>query len=249
MDRRLLTGALAAAAAVALGVGGGTYSAFSDSADVPGSTVAAGVLLLDLGPSGSADTAVSFQDLVPGAASARAMWVAANDAASGPAATLRLTLQHLVDVPAPCDTSRGKALGEIASGIGGCAVSGESVSGMPVQGNLSRVLQVDLTAGPATAGSSSCAGGADTAAVALPWTGRGNLRTAARANAGAGTTVELTDGATPLILRPGQGVCVTVRVSWPAAAAASDREHPTDDAAQGDALSLGVRFDLTQVHR
>lgn len=60
-------------------------------------------------------------------------------------------------------------------------------------------------------------------------------------------TIPLGDGATPLVLAPGEGICVEVSVSWPERSAVHpDPDHPLDNAVQGDSLTLGVRFDLIQ---
>jgi predicted ribosomally synthesized peptide with SipW-like signal peptide len=241
MDRRLVRGGLAALAALALGVGGTTLAAFDDFTDVPGNEVGAGVMLLDLDAAGSATTAVTLAGLVPGATVHRLMWVARNDSSSAPDGTLSLTLHGLIDSAAPCDTSRGKALAEIAAGVPGCLVDGDAVSGTPAQGNLSRVLEVAVSYGAADDDPARCV---PATAASLPTTGRGNLNTLAR---DAGTAIPLGGAAAPLVLAPGHGVCVALDVSWPQTDTAPDRGHPGDTAAEGDSLTVGLRFDLVQV--
>lgn len=241
MDRRLLRGGLAAVAALALGIGGSTLSAFDDFTDVPGNHIGAGILRLDLDAQGSDSTTLSVDGLVPGGTVQQLMWIATNDARSAPAGTLSVTLLDLADTPAACNASRGKALGEIVSDVPGCVVTADAESGTPAQGNLSRVLDVGLSYDPAAADPAACTA---TTPVELPVTGRGNLRALA---AGTGTTVVLSDAAGALVVPPGRAVCVALDVSWPDLNTAPDREHPTDNAAQGDSLSFGLRFDLTQV--
>ena len=75
MDRRLVSGTVAGLAAVLLATGGGTFAAFDDAVDVPHNTAGAGVLLLDLGGTGSADAGLSFAGLMPGRRSTRLRWI------------------------------------------------------------------------------------------------------------------------------------------------------------------------------
>lgn len=241
MDRRLVRGGLAAVAALALGVGGSTLSAFDDFTDVPCNTLGAGVLLLDLDAAGGASTSLTVESLLPGQDVRRLLWIATNDASSTPGATLAVTLHALHDSAGPCDTSRGKALAEIASGIAGCAVDGDAVSGTPAQGNLSRVLDLGVSYGSVGNDPAACTAGTS---APLPVTGRGNLHALA---AGAGTTVGIGSAQSPVVIAPGQGVCVEVDLTWPQRDAAPDADHPTDGAAEGDSLTVDLRFDLSQV--
>lgn len=253
MDRRLVSGTVAGLAAVVLAAGGTTLGAFDDAADVPHSTLGAGVLQLDLHTGGSAGAALSFAGLMPGSRTSKAFWVAASDAASTVPATMSLTVHHLVDVPGRCDISRGKAEGERASGIAGCVITAESVSGTPRIGTASRLLDVRAHYVPTAGGSSRCRADADDSSTLLPVSGPGDLYTAARAHGGQGTTTPIVDDAgAPLVLLPGHGICVAVSAYWPpdvTDAAHASPDHPVDNAGQGDALTVGVRFDLTQVSR
>ena len=246
MNRRLVAGVLAGAAAVALGVLGATgvdtYSNPVAEAGVPGNAVGAGMLQLDL-HGGGADAQLDFRRLTPGAADRRLFWVAANDANSSVVGTLAIRFGEVVDTPAPCAVSRGKALGEIQSGIGGCTVSGEHISGTPQQGNLSRLVAVRIDYKPAAGDAASCAAG-DGERSLLADDSVGNLRGVG------GRAYILKDGTTPLVLAPGQGACLSVTAVWPPGANpadGADPEHPTDNAAQGDALRMRVRFELSQV--
>jgi hypothetical protein len=242
VNRSLIVATLAALAAVALVVVGATYAAPTRSVDVGPDRLGAGVLQLDLA-GGDAAATLTFAGLMPGHRTDRLMWVATNDPRSTTEATLALTIDHLVDRPGPCRLTVSKARAEIASGIGGCTVEGESAAGTPAQGNLSRLVELDVRYAGAAPG--SCAQ-ADPAELLLPATGPGNLRTLA----GASLPLKRADGTGELSLAPGTGVCLAVGLNWPPGAysAAPDRDHPLDNAAEGDTLSVRVVFSLTQVH-
>ncbi len=246
MNRSLIVAALAGVAAVALLVVGGTYSAPTHSIDVGPNRLASGVLRLDL-TGGDAAADLSFAGLMPGQRSERLMWLATNDAFSTVDATLALTVDRLVDRPGLCDTAVSKARAEIASGVDGCRVEGESAAGTPVQGNLSRLVELEVRYAPAGDSPAACARGAAERAL-LPAGGPGNIR----ALAGAATPLVLraADGSRTLALAPGAGVCLAVGLNWAPGvnSAAADREHPLDNAAEGDTLSVRVVFSLTQVH-
>jgi hypothetical protein len=251
MDRRLVSGTVAALAAVVLATGGGTVAAFDDAADIPQSSAGAGILQLDLDSTGHASSAVSFTDLMPGVRTTTRVWVAANDAGSSVPATLTMTVHHLVDVPGRCDVSRGKADGEVTSGISGCVISGDDISGRPAFGTASRMLDVSASYAPVAVDPASCAAQAGGSGSLLPTTGPGDLYAAATANDGAGTTVGVVDaGGHPILIAPGRGVCLALRAYWPpnvTDAADASPDHPVDNAAQGDSFSVDVRFDLVQV--
>lgn len=242
MNRRLVVGILAGLAAIALAFVGGTYSNPVGSAQVPENAVGAGVLQLDL-HGGGAHAQLDFRTLMPGATDRKLFWLAGNDPVSTMGGTLTLRFDHLADVAAPCSVSRDKALGEIASGIGGCTVSGERISGTPAQGNLSRLLALRVGYDTGAADAASCAN--DTGYQPLfPDQGPGNLRL------DAGHDYVLTDGSTPLVVSPGHGVCLAVSAVWPPdenPVDQADPEHPVDNAAQGDALGVQVHFTLNQV--
>jgi predicted ribosomally synthesized peptide with SipW-like signal peptide len=243
VDRRLVSGAIAAVAAVGLGVGGSTSAAFNDFSDVPGNQTGAGTLQVDLVPGATGSVAVSLGRLMPGERSTRAVWVAANDSTSSINGTLALRFHDLVDSAAPCDTSRDKARAVLAAGITGCTVTDTTVTGVPEHGSLSRVLTVSVSAARML-GAGSCSDQPEGAAVPLPESGRGNL--AALAASAQQLPVSERDGSR-LVLGPGQGVCVAVIADWPGDGALNGTA-PADNAAQGDSLSVQLSFDLTQVH-
>lgn len=246
MNRSLIVATLAASAAVALVAVGGTHSAPTHSVDVGPDRLGAGVLRLDLA-GGDAAATLSFADLMPGQRSQRLVWLATNDPFSTTAATLALTIDQLTDRPGPCDTTVSKARAEIDSGIGGCTVHGDSAAGTPAQGNLSRLVELDVRYAVASDSPASCAH-TDPARVLLPTAGPGNLRTLA-AN-GTPMSLRRADGSGEPALPPGAGVCLAVALNWPPGvnSAAPDRDHPLDNAAEGDTLRVRVVFSLTQAH-
>ena len=250
MNRKLVLGVLSGLAAIALALGGTTYSAFSDFGQVDGNVVGAGFLQLNLGAGGSADASLRFGQVMPGSTTGQAIWADSADGNGVPDANLFLTLRNLVDHAGPCDTSRGKATGEIASGIGGCTVVGDVVTGTPAQGNLSRVLSFEVAYFPGVDNAAACRDGQNSQPrKVILARSPGNLHE----SASAGTRYELKqdDGTTPLVLAPGAGVCIGIEAAWPGDDNPPGRPnpgYPSDNAAQGDSLSVDVRFDLVQVN-
>jgi hypothetical protein len=251
MNRKLVSGMVAGLAAIVLATSGGTLASFDGIAGVPGNVAGAGTLELDLDASGTAGTALSFTGLKPGIHTATLLWVAANDAKSAVPASLTVTLHHFVDRPGACDVSLGKAEGVAASGIAGCTITTAGITGIPVAGAASRLLDVTTSYVTMAVDPSSCAAQFEGSRSLLPTSGQGDLYAAATAHDGAGTTVPIvdTDGR-PVVLAPGLGVCFAVSAYWPPSvtdAAHASPEHPVDNAAQVDSFSVDVRFDLTQV--
>jgi hypothetical protein len=252
VNRKLVLGVLSGLAAIALAVGGTTYSAFSDFGQVDGNIVGAGFLKLDVAVNGGADAGLDFGVVMPGSTTSQLIWVASVDGGSVPAAELYLRFNNLADHAAPCATSGGKATGEVESGIGGCTVNGETVSGTPVQGNLSRVLSLRVGYYPAIHHAADCAAvPAHEPSTAIMAEAPGNLYTNATANDGAGIRYRLNEpnSAAALTIGPGAGVCVGIDAGWPpdlARAQHPSPQGPNDNAAQDDSLSVDVRFDLVQ---
>jgi hypothetical protein len=243
MNRRLAAGILAGAAAVALGVLGAVRATYSEpvgSAQVPDNAVGVAVLQLDL--DGGADAELDLTGLMPGQTHGQRFWLAASDPLSSVGGTLTIRFSDLVDTPAACSFSRGKALAEIESGIAGCTVSGEHVTGTPAQGNLSRLIAVQVGYGGTARNAADCGSG-DGERSLLADDGPGDLRRLSQ------DAYQLVDGGAPMVLSPGEGVCVAVTAAWPPDVnqGHADPEHPTDNAAQGDSLKLRARFQLTQV--
>lgn len=253
MNRKLVLGVLSGLTAIGLAVGGTTYAAFSDFGQIDNNLVAAGFLQLNVDVGGSADASLGFGQVMPGQSSSRFVWLASQDGSTVPDANVALTFHNLADLPAPCDTSNGKALGEDESGIDGCIVDGDTVTGTPAQGNLSRVLSFQVSYYSAVGNATDCAAAQGTephqpVLAEAP----GDLFTSASANNGAGTQLQVfeADGTTPVVLGPGDGVCLGIAADWPQDPVPTEPpspSHPTDNAAQGDSLSVDVRFDLVQV--
>lgn len=234
MNGKLASGVLAGVAALALAGVGSTLSAPTSGADVTPNVVRAGILHLDLGADGRASTTMSFAGILPGERRDQLIWVAANDRASTVRGTVALTFGRPHDVAAPCRTSSDKAEAEIASGISGCTIRDGQASGIPAQGNLSRVLTVDIRSAVGTA--ADCAPGASARSATTGLFAAG------------GRTIPLGDDDGPAVISPGHGVCVGISVEWPETSGATpDPQHPLDNAAQDDSVSVDVRFDLTQV--
>ena len=122
MNRRVVSGAIAALAAVVLAAGSTTLGAFDDQSEIPANRTGAGVLQLDLS-GGTGHAALTFAGLEPGDNAIRRLWIVGNDSISTTAGTVTMAVGAPVDVPGPCDTSLGKAQGDIASGIAGCVIT------------------------------------------------------------------------------------------------------------------------------
>ena len=248
MNSKLIKASLAGAAALALAAGGGTFAAWSDFGNINGNSESAGFLKLDLGVNGTHNAPLSFDRLAPGSYTSRTVWVASNDGQSVPNANLYVTLHNLQDTAAPCDTSLGKAQGEINSGVGGCTITNDVASGTPAQGNLSRVLTFNGYYYPSITDPAACAALTGYPAYTSFFaTSRGDFNAVAT---GAGTKYELMQDAThPLVFAPGQGGCIAISAGWVAGSdpASPSATHPSDNAAQGDSLTFDARFDLVQV--
>jgi hypothetical protein len=240
MNRRLTRGVAAGVAALAVSASASALSTGTGAADVSSNIVRGGVLRLGLGAGEPARATLGFDRLAPGQVRTVRVWLATNEPISTVPAVLALTVDAVRDVPAPCAISLGKAQAEIDSGIDGCTIAAGIAAGTPRQGNLSRVLAFDIRYAPSIDGRCS----SDPGVPLVDATDVGNLR----AMVGRTTMLTRPDRSTPLRLAPGHAVCVSVTVRWPrVGAVVGSPEHPLDNAVQGDSLTVGVRFDLTQV--
>ena len=237
MNRRLLGGVVAGATAIALTAGGVTYAAFSDSADITGNSVGAGILQLQL-VDGSGQLSINFAGMAPDGPTRRAIWLASSAQDSTPDANLSMTVHNVVDTKAACSVSLGKALAEQRIG-NGCTVHNNAASGTPTSGLLSQVLTVGAGYYPGVTTSTACQAAAASAPTGTIWSGaQGSLH----ALPSGGSTFSI--GSPALVVQPGNGVCIAISAQWPMnGSGPSD----VDDAAQGDSVSFDVRFDLTQV--
>ena len=239
MKRKVVIGIAAGVAAISATAGGVTYAAFSDSVTIGGNTVGAAILRIDFSAGTSAATPISFTDLAPGDPVRRAVWVASNTGASTPDATLTVTPTSLVDTPAACSVSLGKAQAEqqIANG---CTIANNVATGIPTAGLFSQVLAVTAGYYAGVTDPADCTQDVAARAPDAPiWSGAaGNLPGVIdhpqRVLAGPST---------PLVLAPGQGVCLAISAEWPMSGSGPST---TDRAAQGDALTFDLRFDLAQ---
>jgi hypothetical protein len=235
MNSKLIKACAAGAAVVALAAAGGTYSALSDFGDVNGNSAAAGILKLDVGQGAGESASMDFQKMFPGDNAPRFVWVASSDADSAPNSTLTITTHNLVDNENGCASN---------SEIAADPTCGDAND----PGELSKVVnfQTAIYTPAKTAGQCSDATypGQGNYQSLFP-SGIGNLDTYAT---GAGTATPVTAStdptAAPLVLKPGDGVCLAVDIYWP-----HDYAKATvpDNAAQSDSLTVDFHFDLNQV--
>lgn len=101
MNRKLVIGAVAGVAAVALAYGGSTYSAWSDFGDVTGNQADAGHLVLNLNSTGSINN-VGGQSIAPGQFRTIDFFVASADLDGVPTADLSFQIKNLVDLENGC---------------------------------------------------------------------------------------------------------------------------------------------------
>jgi alternate signal-mediated exported protein len=220
MNKKILKGALAGTAVVALAAGGGTWASWSDFGNINGNSVGAGILKLDLSKgNGSATAPLSFGKLSPGGQSQQAIFVASSNGDSVPNADLYLTLSNLQDQENGCSTNASEQAVDPT-----CADAGDP-------GELSKVLDMRVVS-YAAPDALTCKG----------WVGGSGdpgpvINNVVIPN---GTRVLISDPAHPL--QPGQGVCLTFTSWWP-----TTHVGGTDDnAAQGDSMTFDSRFDLVQ---
>ncbi|HET8614199.1 MAG TPA: hypothetical protein VFL94_01655 [Actinomycetales bacterium] len=221
MNRKLVIGAVAGVAAVALAYGGSTYSAWSDFGDVNNNTVGAGILRLNLGPNQGDDLKFDNVRMAPGQINMeRHVYIASNDGDSTPNARLFVSLKNLTGAENGCD-SNGERAADPACESGG---EGQFVRDATVQWYSYKVNSPDeCTQAYAPAGK-----------VITPQFGPSFTKLAA---ATATTPYELTGPAMPM-LKPGEGLCFAMEVSL---------AKSVNNASQGDSASFDLHFDLEQV--
>lgn len=232
MNRKLLWGAAAGVAAIALTVGGTTYSAFSDFGDINGNSVGAGILKLDLTSGNGGDAApLSFGDLYPGGQSKEAIYVASSDSKSVPPADLYLTIQGVQSKEDGCSSSKSEVAAD------------SDCNDTSKPGELDQVLDVRVSsyAAPSALACKGWVGGTGDPGPllhdnVLPTNEQGTLADSRNLN----KQFLISDANHPLTA--GQGVCVTFVSWWPA-----NHEGGTpDNAAQGDSVTFNNHFDLLQ---
>ncbi len=107
MNRKILKAALAGTAVVALAAGGGTWSAWSDFAQVTDNNTAAGHLKLDLNSTGSISN-VGGQSIAPGESRTIDFMVASADLDGVPTADLSMQILNLVDHENGCGSTNSE---------------------------------------------------------------------------------------------------------------------------------------------
>jgi hypothetical protein len=175
--------------------------------------------------------------LAPGVTGHRTVWVASNDGQSVPNANLALTFHNLADQENDCSSNGERAADPT------CDTDGT--------GELSKVVNFQTQYYPDVLDPAACQAAAAAyhhpVSSIFPADHPGDLFEYAT---GAGHTYQLKDaaGTAPLVLHPGQGVCIGIDSYWPAndAAPHQNAAYPVDNAAQGDSLTFDVHFDLTQ---
>jgi predicted ribosomally synthesized peptide with SipW-like signal peptide len=242
MNSKLVKAALAGVAALALAAGGGTFAAWSDFGSVNGNSVGAGFLKLDLnGQTG--DTAIapiSWGKLAPGMVNVRTVWLASNDGESVPNATLSATFSNLDDQENNCSSNSEKVADPTCS------------DNAPNSGELSHILNFQAQYYP-TLTEEQCATWPgtnpppDNTYNAFFASNQGDLFNVAE---GAGHTYTLMDktGTNPLVLKPGDGICIGFNAYWPHDPSNQvSAPYNNDNVAQGDSFSFDVQFTLSQV--
>lgn len=242
MNKKILKGALAGTAVVALAAGGGTWASWSDFGDVNNNHVGAGFLKLNLnGQDGSSAVApLNWGRLAPGMVNVRTVWLASNDGDSVPSAHLKATFYNLDDQENNCSSNSERV-----------ADANDCDSNAPNSGELSHILNFQTSYYPEVS-EDECATyptnppGPSNGYNAFFASNQGDLFAAA---SGAGHTYTLNelDTTNPLVLDPGEGICVGFQAYWPHDPSNQvSAPYNNDDVAQGDSMSFDVRFTLEQ---
>lgn len=240
MNKKIVRGSLAGIAVIAIAAGGGTFASWTDSGSVNDNHVGAGFLRLNLNGQSGGVAPLNWGRLDPGGVNVRTIWVASDDGGSVPSARLKATFYNLDDQENSC-SSDSERRADPNNCDGNAARTGE----------LSHILNVQTSYYP-EASEAQCAtyptnppgasDGYDVFFASL----QGDLFDAA---SGAGHTYTLheKDTTIPLILQPGDGICVGFRAHWPANPSAQvTAPYDNDDVAQGDSMSFDVKFTLEQ---
>jgi predicted ribosomally synthesized peptide with SipW-like signal peptide len=241
MNNKLVKATLAGVAALALAAGGTTWSAFSDSGDINNNSVGAGFLKLNLNEDGTAAAPISWGRLAPGMVNVRTVWLASNDGQSVPKAHLKAKFYNLQDQENGCSSSSERT-----------ADPNNCDANAPGSGELSHILNFQTSYYPSLT-PSQCAqyptnppGDSNGYNAFFP-SNQGDLYNAA---SGAGHTYTLNelDTTNPLVLDPGEGICVGFQAYWPHDPSNQvSAPYNNDDVAQGDSFSFDVKFILEQV--
>ena len=224
-NSKLVKGALAGVAVVALAAGGNTLASWSDFTQIDGNHAGAGILKLDVGPNAGSEFTFSHVKMAPGGLQQqRNVYVASNDGASTPSGRLFITLKDLVGQEDGCDGN-----GEIADdpNCSNTSDAGDFVDDALLQVSSYAVNSPgQCTQGYAPAGKQVTplhGGTLNWWKTQAPWELTGSL-------AGSG-------GADRSYLAPGEGLCVSMTI---------DLGYTVDNASQGDDATFNTRFDLQQ---
>lgn len=234
MKNKLFKASLAGVAVVALAAGGGTFAAWSDFGEINDNTVGAGFLKLNLNDQtgSSGPVALDWGNLAPGNAnSERRVWIASNDGDSVPNGHLYVTFSGLDNQENGCSSNSESVLDPTCEGD--AANSGE----------LSRQINFQSSVYPDAQDANACATWPGQGGYASFWaSNQGNLTAVA---SGAGTKYQVkTVSGSPMVLQPGDGVCIGISSWWPLTS--NQVSEDSDNKAQGDSLSFDIRFDLVQ---
>ena len=233
MNKKLIKASVAGAAALALAAGGTTFAAFSDFGTINGNELGAGILKLDLqnvnGQTLSGETGLDFGELAPGNLHAeKRIWLATNSTQSTPNANLAISISNLKNLENNCSTNSERAVDNTCATVGD---RGELSDRLSVQGRYFPTLNT-----AALCGTDATPSGTQTW---MPGDAAGSLNAAET-----GTIVSQlkeADTTTPLVLSPGEGICVGVKTYWDKGTVGN-----ADNKAQGDSMTFDIRFDLTQ---
>jgi predicted ribosomally synthesized peptide with SipW-like signal peptide len=240
MHRKLLKAGLAGVAALGIAAGGSTFAAWSDFGNVNNNSVGAGHLRLNLnGQTGETPaTPISWGNLAPGMVNVRTVWLASNDGDSVPDGHLKATFSNLVDQENGCASNSENAVDDCENG--------------GTVGELSHILNFQTSYYPEVS-EDECATyptnppGPSNGYNAFFASGQGDLFAAA---SGAGNTYQLNemDTTNPLVLDPGEGICIGFQAYWPGTPSNQvSAPYNDDNIAQGDSFTFDVKFTLEQV--
>lgn len=227
MNRKLLWSGLAGIAAIALAVGGTTYSAWSDFGDVSGNNVGAGILKLNLGANNGSDLQFDHVTMAPGGINAqRNVYVASNDGASTPNAKLYLSFKNIVGKEDGCDSN-----GESADDPNCTDTSAAN------QGQFLTDALVSVTSYTVTSPSDCTQAYAPAGHDVTPLHGGSFQFWGAQAPYELTGDQSANGGAAMPVLHPGEGLCVSIQIGL---------AHSVNNASQGDSVTFDTHFDLIQ---
>jgi predicted ribosomally synthesized peptide with SipW-like signal peptide len=223
MNKKILKGALAGTAVVALAAGGGTYASWSDFTQTGPDHAGAGHLILNVH---DGDQTAESMTLAPGMQQSLDFYIASNDGHSVPNGKLWVTLKDLVNTEDGC-TSNSEAVAEgnpeLTPFDPNIACGSNALDNNNGEFGSQAKMEI-IQYGPSANGQCSSV---------APLTGIPNkvVKNFVYLNDIVGSRYDVAD------LAPGQATCVRLLVQMPGAAT---------NASQGDSASWNVRWDLEQ---